>query len=173
MEPETVNYLSSYLPPIIGLATAINLITVAYIAVQQYHLDRKNVQLQQKDIDYKIHHDLYERRLKVFQETMQLLRNILVTDEPSWDDLLSSLRKIEDDAYFLFDKEIHAYIEKLIDKGHEKRHITRQINRSNSEKRLEKALDQDEELEKWVLDQFKICRQKFDQYLSYKTFKKR
>lgn len=173
MEPETVNYLSSYLTPLIGLATAINLITVAYIAVQQYRLDKKNIRLQQKNINYKIHHDLYEKRLNVFQETMQLLRNILTTNEPSWDSLLTTLNKIEDDAYFLFDEEIHLYIKKLIDKGHEKRHLTRKINRLNSEERIEKALDQDEELEDWVLKHLKICREKFDKYLSYKIFLKR
>ncbi|GEM_PF-5165065 len=161
--------LSPILTPAIGIVTIINLAVVSYVAYQQFHLKKTNV-------NYQIHHDLYERRLKVFHETMELLRKIVNEQKPSWNELLTTLRKIEDDAYFLFGDEIHEYIKTLIDKGHEKRRLNRKMDRINPTKdsesrdKMEKALDTEEELESWVFDQFDICRDKFGKYLSYEDF---
>ena len=159
----TIETLSAFLTPLIGIVTLINLIIVTYVAYQLYRL--KKIFL-----DYQIHRDLYKKRLKVFHQTMELLRTIVNEQRPSWKSLLSTLRKIEDDSYFLFGYEIHEYINTLIDKGNEKNSLYRKMFSTESTNEKEKIVRKTEELEHWFFDQFDTCRDKFEKYLSYDDY---
>lgn len=165
----SMEYFSELLTPMIGVLTVMNLIVITYIAIQQHRIRKET-------LEYNIHRDLYEKRLKVFQETMELLRTIVNNQKPSWPNMMKTLRKIEDDAYFLFGGEIHAYIRELIKKGSEKKSLISKIERLNNqdnpkkEKDRVKAIDEESELDKWFFNQFEICRVKFAEYLSYKKF---
>ncbi len=169
MEYFNANLFSSIVAIVISIATVLNLIVVTYVAIQQYILRKQ-------DLKYNIHKDLYNRRLKVCQETTEMLRTIVNIEKPQWPDLIEFLRKIEDDAYFLFDSEINIYIKELIDKGNKKRHLNREIERlnrandSSKEKRRNIAIKEESELNDWFFNQFEICRNKFNKYLSYKSY---
>lgn len=162
---------SSLLTQIIGGATLLNLIVVTVIAIQQFLLRKEN-------LEYNIHKDLYDRRLEVFQETTEMLRIIVNSEKPDWKELIEVLRQIEDDAYFLFDDEIHSYIHELISKGNKKRHLNKKVerlNRSNNpdveDERIE-TIDKVGELTEWFQNQFKVSRNKFNKYLSYESYLK-
>lgn len=88
-----------------ALLTPVIAIVATYIAWQQWKTNR-----------LKFHLDLYDRRLKVYEEVRQILSIIARDAVASYDDLLKFKRAVSE-ADFLFDPDIPAYIEEIYQRG--------------------------------------------------------
>lgn len=91
--------LSAMLTPIIGLLAA-------YIAYQQYLVNKRKMAL-----------DLYDRRMIMYKNIGDYYSKILTSRRTNMDDLLAFYRDCSE-SHFLFDKEIPKYIETIWEKCH-------------------------------------------------------
>ena len=141
----------SMLTPMIAVVTV-------YIAWQQWRLNERKLNL-----------DLYDRRLKVYEEVKQILSLILRDAKASYDDLLKFYRAVSE-ADFLFGPEIQQYIDEIYEHGvqleywnKEYRDYTQQIPEGYDHKKVCDGMHS--EL-MWLTHQFEPAKQKFKKYLS-------
>lgn len=144
-----IQTLQALLTPVIGGLAC-------WIAYQQYRTN-----------DIKLRHDLFDRRLAVYDALRSFLGKIFRDGRTSYEDCLTLLRSTTQ-ADFLFGPEIPSYIEGLYQKGIELKSLADQLH---GDDRLPVGTErnrvaQDEtELLKWFLDQSEIARQHFRKYL--------
>lgn len=139
---EIINLLSAALIPIIA-------IIVAYIAWRQYKTDKDKLRL-----------DLYEKRFKVYQSTIELLAIILEKADVSREEVSQFTCKTND-SKFLFENKIPDYIENL-------RKNAIKLHYLNKRFREDRIANESNDLEKWFDDQFKVTTDIFMKYLSFK-----
>jgi hypothetical protein len=94
----SIEVFQAMLTPVIG-------ITTAYIAWQQYRIARE-----------KARHERYERRVKIFKETM-LFMGCAKTQGNISDEQLHSLLRETSEAKFLFGKDVQGFITTLYENG--------------------------------------------------------
>jgi hypothetical protein len=127
---------------------------------------------QQKKInEQKLNLDLYDRRLKVYEEVRQILSIIMRDAKASYNDLLKFYRAVSE-ADFLFGPDITEYIDEIYQHGV-------QLQRWNSEYRdytqptpegydHKKVCDGMHTELKWLTNQLMPAKQKFKPYLKIK-----
>ena len=81
-----------------GLLTPVIGGVAVYIAWQQFRSNRSKLQL-----------DVYDRRLRIYQELLDLLRAVMRNADASWDDLGKFVRGTAE-ADFLFGDDISTYL---------------------------------------------------------------
>ena len=149
--PVVAEFSKAMLTPMIAIVTA-------YIAWQQWKINKQKLSL-----------DLYDRRLKVYEEVRQILSIILRDAKASYDDLLKFYRT-SSEADFLFGPDIQAYIDEIYQHGV-------QLQRWNSEYRdytqqipdgydHEKVCDGMHSELMWLTKQFEPAKEKFKVYLT-------
>ncbi len=140
------------------LTLAIGVI-VAYIAWQQWQLNRTKHRL-----------DLYDRRLKIYQEVKVLINTVVRCGDVSSQELISFISN-SSEADFLFGDEIKEYIDALYKKGADLSALTKGRKHAadhgepphyNYEENSKKI----SEIYLWYGKQFEISYEKFLPYLS-------
>jgi hypothetical protein len=129
-----------------------------YIAWQQWNVNERKLAL-----------DQYERRLKVYQRVVEMLRFVCSKFSPEIHDLLMFSAETAE-ADFLFGPEIPKYIDEIYSRG-----LT--LNTAKFEYRdytqlpfppgydPKKVTDAMMEEEKWFMAQFSVVKEKFRKYL--------
>ncbi len=140
-----------------GLLTPIIAVIATYIAWQQWKVNKQKLKL-----------ELYDRRLAIYEEVMQILSIILRDADASFDDLLKYRTSVSE-ADFLFEQEIPFYIDEIYQRGIKLHKLNKQCNESK-EKNTDGFKDAEimekvgKELE-WLTKQFDPAKEKFKQYL--------
>ena len=144
-----------------GLLTPFIACIAVYIAYQQHKTAR-----------YRLRLDLYNKRFNVFNSTKSLLGKIARNGNVTNEELLDFLRST-DEAIFLFKQDISDYLRELYEKGSTLQRFEKRINGSDFSKievkEKEKILDKRGEIFSWLTKQFKVCQQKFGEYLNFEN----
>ncbi len=140
-----------------ALLTPVIAIVATYIAWQQWKTNQQKLLL-----------DLYDRRLKVYEEVRQILSLILRDAKASYDDLMK-FRMAVSEADFLFGPEISTYIDEIYQRGvklqrwsGEYRDYSQAIPDGYDHK---KVCDEMHAELIWLTAQFEPAKQKFKKYL--------
>ena len=142
-----------------GGLTLIIAAIVAYIAWQQWQLNRTKHRL-----------DLYDRRLKIYREVKVLLNNVVRCGDVSSQELISFISN-SSEADFLFEDEIKEYIDALYKKGADLSALTKACRHaadhgSPPHFNYEESSKKIYEIHLWYGEQFEIAHEKFLPYLS-------
>jgi hypothetical protein len=144
---DIVQILSAALAPI----TAIVAISLAW---RQHRLE-----------SVKFRHQLYERRLAIFNSTMQLLAIVMRDADVQMADLLKFLQETNQ-SYFLLGKDIADYLDEIYKKGVELRGQEKRLHNTNlAEGERTRLADQNVELLNWFGRQLLVAREKFAPHL--------
>lgn len=139
------------------MLTPVIAIVATYIAWQQWKTNKQKLVL-----------DRYDRRLKVYEEVVQILSIILRDAVASYEDLIKFRRAVSE-ADFLFEPEIIKYIDEIYRRGV-------QLQRWSKEYRdykqpipegydHQKVCDSMHNELTWLIEQFEPAKQKFKKYL--------
>lgn len=146
-----IRLFSALLTPLIAFITV-------YIAYQQWLVNRQKLRL-----------ELYDRRLRIYEEIKKIISIITRDAKPTTDDLLK-FRISVSEADFLFDSDIPEYIDEIYKRGlnlwrcHEEyRDITMPETENYDHKKV--VSEMTEELE-WLVHQYEPAKLKFKKYLS-------
>ena len=140
-----------------GLLTPVIGIIALYIAWQQLKTNQRQAVL-----------DRYERRLRIYQRVVEMLRFICSKFNPEIHDLIKFSADTAE-ADFLFGSEISEYIDEIYSRGID-------LNTANFEYRdfaqpvpvgydHQKIVDAMSEQKKWFVAQFSMAKEKFRKYL--------
>jgi hypothetical protein len=146
---EIIELLSAALAPI----TAIVALGIAY---RQYRLEK-----------IKFRHELYEKRLAIFNATMNLLAVVMRTSNVQMGDLIKFLQDTNQ-SYFLLGKDISDYLTEIYEKGVDLNCRCEMIHDptfQNGEERM-RCIKEKTELTKWFTHQLTIAREKFAKQIS-------
>ena len=144
-------WLSGFLTPIIGVATAI-------IAYQQWKTNKRNQETNAK----RLKHELYEKRFAIYLAARSFLRNIVVQGNVT-DAMLIEYWAGINPSRFLLNKDITDYLEKIEHKAVDLQ--TKLAEARESEKQATEARERGE-LKKWFYAQIAVLNDKFHPYLS-------
>lgn len=129
-----------------------------YIAYQQWKLNRQKLFL-----------DLYDRRLKIYEEVRQILGIVARDARASYDDLLK-FRKAVSEADFLFEPEISKYIKEIYQHGVKLCYWNEECRDFTQAKPdgydHQKVCDGMHAELNWLTQQFEPAKQKFRKYLN-------
>lgn len=149
--------ISPWIQILQGLLTPVIGVTTAYIAWQQWKMNRQKSIL-----------DRYERRLKIYQRIVEMIRLIAKDFKPDIQDLLKFSADTAE-ADFLFEEEIPTYINEIFKHGvslntanFEYRDFTQPIPAGYDHQKVVDALTTEE---KWFVEQLPIAKKKFKKYL--------
>jgi hypothetical protein len=140
-----------------GLLTPVIAVIAVYIAFQQQKINR-----------LRLKHELFERRLAIYDSLKQFLGLVMREGKTSYETCITLLRDTNQSP-FLFGAEISTYIEMVYNKGlelakaHQSLHGDQRLQ--NGEDRNRTA-NQVSEILTWFSDQFDISRKHFEKYLS-------
>jgi hypothetical protein len=117
---------------------------------------------QQKRIaDIRLRHELYDRRLRVYDAAKTLLVAYLTNAKLSGDDYIA-YRRGTADAVFLLDADIVEYLEELRRQAERLMRLQAEIkNDSSQEAKYHKLVDESAKIETWLTQQFDILVAKF------------
>lgn len=139
------------------MMTPLIAIVATYIAYQQWNTNKQKLIL-----------DRYDRRLKVYEEVVQILSIILQTARPRFEDLIKFRRAVSE-ADFLFGSEIMQYIDEIYKRGiqleywnKQCRDYTQDIPEGYDHK---KVCDSMHAEITWFSKQFEPAKLKFKKYL--------
>jgi uncharacterized ubiquitin-like protein YukD len=147
---EVVTMFSGLLTPFIGMTTV-------YIALQQWQTNRQKLIL-----------DLYDRRLRVYEEVRKIILIITIDLDVSIEDL-HKFRVSVSEADFLFGSEVTDYINEIFNRGLNLSKCSRQYRDYTQEK--PEGYDNDNIVKEkysealWLTSQFEPSKQVFKKYL--------
>ena len=146
---EIIELLSAALAPI----TAIVALGIAY---RQYRLER-----------IKFRHELYEKRLAIFNATMNLLAIVMRTSNVQMGDLIKFLQDTNQ-CYFLLGKDIADYLDEIYKKGVDLNCRCEMISDSDLQAGEDRTryIKEKRELLKWFTDQLSVVKEKFAKQIS-------
>ena len=140
-----------------GLLTPVIAAVATYIAWQQWRTNRQKLEL-----------DLYERRLRIYEEVQKILRIIARDTKASLSDLLE-FRTSVSEADFLFGPEIREYIDEIYTHScnlgrwnDEYRDITQVHPEGYDHNKV--VAEKHKELT-WLVAQFEPAKEQFQKYL--------
>ena len=144
----------AFLTPVIA-------IIAVFIAYQQWKTNQQKLNL-----------DLYDRRLKVYEEVKKILSLILRDADASSDDLLIFKISVSE-ADFLFEKEIPLYIDEIYKRGVSLRRWNKEYKDYTQTPPAgydhKKVCDEMDKELMWLTEQFEPAKEKFKKYLQIKT----
>ena len=146
---DCVQFFSAMLTPTIAMITT-------YIAVQQYRLQRLTSK-----------RELYDRRLQVFEATMEFVAKVVRDGSPD-DDGVRQLSRQRAASLFLFKEEIPKYLDELYKKAVDLMFADRELDSSALApgKRRDEVIEKRTVLFDWFSDQLEGGVKKFQPYLS-------
>lgn len=130
-----------------AIFTALIALITTTIAIQQYIITRR-----------KLRHDLFDRRIAIYDSLMELIRLSIRNDEQLNIDALNKFKADTNQAFFLFDRDVREYLDSVHKKAIELR------------KRQIKSEDDSDILE-WFSMQFDESQEKFAKYLMLKSLR--
>jgi len=142
-----------------GLLTPVIALLAIYIAWQQWQVNERKYQL-----------DLYERRLRVYQEVVAFLRRVLRDFKPEITELQAFAASTAE-ADFIFDPDIPAYLDEIYKRAlalrsasNQYRDMFQPVPPGYDHKKI---VDEMHEQEMWFTDQLGAgaTKQKFKEYL--------
>ena len=140
-----------------GLLTPVIGVIALYIAWQQWKTNERKAVL-----------DRYERRLRIYQRVVEMLRFVCSKFNPEIHDLIQFSADTAE-ADFLFGSEIPKYIDEIYIRGvtlntakFEYRDITQPVP---VEYDHQKIVDEITEQQKWFVAQFSVAKENFRKYL--------
>ena len=146
----TLQILQGLLTPVIGLTTL-------YIAWQQWKANERKAVLER-----------YERRLRIYQHVVAMLRLIVRDFKPEIHDLLKFSADIAE-ADFLFGEEIEKYLNEIYRHGvdlhaarAEYRDFRQPVPPGYDHQKVVDAMTREEN---WFVGQFAVAKEKFKKYL--------
>ena len=146
---KAVEIFNALLTPTIAMVTA-------YIAWQQWRINKQKFNLER-----------YDRRLRIYEEVRKILSIVLRDARVSYEDLLK-FRSAVSEADFLFGPEIPAYIDEIYKRGVDLEAWNLQYQQYAGQ---EAPPDHDKIVEgmhkelKWLTAQFDPAKEKFKKYL--------
>lgn len=150
-------FISPWLQILQGLLTPVIGLTTLYIAWQQFQMNRRKTILER-----------YERRLQIYQRTVEMIRLVVRNFKPEFQDLIKFSADAAE-ADFLFGEEIPKYINEIYVHGldlntarAEYRDFTQPIPAGYDHQKVVDALTKEK---KWFTDQPQIAKEKFKKYL--------
>jgi len=148
--------MKPYVDLFAALLTPVIAIIATYIAYQQYRANQ-----------LKLRHELYDRRLLLYNAVAEFLAHIVREGKADRIQLMTLLQKTRE-SYFLFGKDVSEYVTELYKKGVDLEHYDTELHHSNlpvgdERQRLAQA---NGELLKWFGHQFDVAQQKFAAKLS-------
>ncbi|GET22269.1 hypothetical protein [Prolixibacter denitrificans] len=155
-----------------GFLTPLIAIIATYIAYQQYKanksLEKKRLSLE----EYKLKLELYNKRYRIFQETKELLFNIVkkVYVNPV---VLRDFRFNTNESKFLFDDDIIQFLEELTDKAIDLNQTEDELKNTElypigTEIREQKNKENGQ-LRHWFNTNYESIESRFDKYLNFKN----
>jgi len=146
---EIVNLFSALLTPVIGVATI-------SILILQYRLQR-----------YKVKHELYEPRMKIYRSVRDFLQFVLHSGDASQEQI-SKLIEETSEAQFLFKGKIRRHIRDLSRHAVDIQMLNRQLNSKfpRAEDRLNELAKKQEDEFKWFMDQIEKTDKLFSKYVT-------
>jgi hypothetical protein len=139
-----------------ALLTPVIALVMTYIAIQQYRANQ-----------LKLRHDLYDRRLQVYNAVAEFLGHVMREGTADRKQLITLLQKTRE-SHFLFGKEISDYITDLYKKGADLEYYEKQLDHSGlpvGDERTRLAHLQGDLL-KWFGHQFDVIQSMFAKTLS-------
>jgi len=140
-----------------ALLTPVIAAIAVYIAWQQWKVNERKFAL-----------DRYERRLRIYQRVIEMLRFVCSRFRPEISDLLKFSAETAE-ADFLFGPEIPKYIDEIYSRGldlntakFEYRDLTQPIPAGYDHQKIVGVIA---EQEKWFVAQFSVAKEKFRKYL--------
>jgi len=127
--------------------TAITALTVTYVAVAQHLISRHQYRLA-----------LFERRMVVFNSTMNMMASVLQSAKPSFEQIFQYLRETRDHE-FLFGPEVGTFVNEVYKKAV-------QLNAHNE--MGSQAARQKAEVLNWFAAQMGEARKEFLRYLDFR-----
>jgi hypothetical protein len=127
--------------------SAITALTVAYIAVAQYFINRRQYRLA-----------LFERRMVVFNSIMNMIASVVQSTRPSFEQIFQYIRETRDHE-FLFGQDVGTFIDKVYKKAVE----LNAHNEMGSQAATQKA-----QVLNWFIEQVGEARKVFLRYLDFK-----
>ena len=148
---QTEEFIIKLIPTIITSIIAITAVTIAYF---QWRINQ-----------LKVRHDLFEKRLKVYDATFKFIQIIIAKARPSKDDIYEFTENTRL-SKFLFRKNISNYLKLLREKATALIRIDLEMNKLRrrkveDEKEWTKVTDKDFEIFDWFISQFNIIEEKF------------
>lgn len=140
--------ISSWLQTSQGLLTPLIAGITVYIAWQQWQLNRQ-----------KYDFDTYDRKLRIYQRVVEMLRLIMKDPRPEIQDILNFGADTAE-ADFLFPDEISKYINEIYTHA-AKLHAARAQIRIDSPSFRDEVTQEEE----WFLGQYDVAKEKFKKYL--------
>ncbi|MBI5655359.1 MAG: hypothetical protein HZC44_00440 [Geobacter sp.] len=139
------------------MLTPLIAIVATYIAWQQWNTNKQKLIL-----------DRYDRRLKVYEEVIQILSIITRDAKASYDDLIKFRRAVSE-ADFLFEPEIMKYIDEIYQRGVQLEYWNKQYRDYTQAipdgYNHQKVCDSMHAELTWLTAQFEPAKQKFKKYL--------
>ena len=126
--------------------TAITALTVTYVAVAQHLISRHQYRLA-----------LFERRMVVFNSTMNMMASVLQSAKPSFEQIFQYLRETRDHE-FLFGPEVGTFVNEVYKKAV-------QLNAHNE--MGSQAATQKAQILNWFIEQMGEARKVFLRYLDF------
>jgi hypothetical protein len=145
-------YILSSISVLIGIC-------VSAVAYQQYRLGKDRFRL-----------DLFEKRFAVYKGVQIFLTHVLSDGKASLDKPFE-FRASTQDAVFLFQAEVPAFIEKIDETACKMMAITERIEDVPPGEERSCAVKQKSELFKWLVDQLSELKGVFGPYLRFKAWK--
>lgn len=144
-----INVFSALLTPVIALTTVT-------ILILQYRLQR-----------YKVRHELYEPRMKVYRSARDFLQHVLQSGNAS-SEQLSKLMEETSEAQFLFKGKIKQHIRELFNHAVDIQSTARTLTSKfpYSEEHLNDAVQKQEAQFKWFMSQIDRLDELFSEYLT-------
>jgi hypothetical protein len=163
---DTINVVQNSIQgnPVIGLdyfqKILISLIAIVttYIAFQQWKIKRQNTRM-----------ELFDKRLQVYDATIEFIGVIIAKAYPSKEDILKFEIETRNNK-FLFKKDITQHLSLMRYKAKKILRYNLEIERlqrrdEHDEEKWENIFDKDDEAFSWFIGQFKIVEDKFHKYL--------
>lgn len=146
-----IELFSASLTPLIA-------IIATYIAYQQYRNNRA-----------KLRHDLFERRMVIYDKAGELIIRGTESRKLNTEDLVAYAQALNE-AEFLFGKDVCNYLKELDKQLHRKRVLELTIGTESVEDRHPLILEV-RDIERWFDNQPEILNQRFMKYLNLKQLK--
>ncbi|MBU0683866.1 MAG: hypothetical protein ABIH85_02390 [Candidatus Omnitrophota bacterium] len=124
----------------------------AWIAYAQWKINQRRLQ-----------HELFDRRIKVYQDVAAYIANILVSGKVKKEEIFPFLRDTKH-SVFIFDKEIADYVDEIQKKANSllSLYIQRKVLQGE---RLDKAVNEEEKILTWLTNELNKLPEKFEKFL--------
>jgi hypothetical protein len=136
-----------------ALLTPLIAVVAVYIAWQQWQTNKHELEL-----------ELYDRRLRIYEEVRKILSIILLEAEASTEDLLK-FRTAVSEADFLCGHEVVAYVDEIYRRGLHLRKWNTQYRDASPGCDHAKVVEEIDKELTWLTDQFEPTKQLFMKYL--------